>query len=292
MKIYAKKKEISKKVTIYITERRFFKINTKEFYNLKYDRVFKSILADPNNPKVLELILSDILDRDVHIMKFMTNERPVKNKLHKVNILDVLIYTDDDALINVEINTNYSESIKLRNLSYYASIYEESIKDITNRKIKTMQININHNDKSKRPKKIFHIWEDTLREKYTDYFCIIDINVDRYKELCYDKNIKGNKEHIYLVMLGANARELENLSKVDKYVKEVSDKVFIFNADGTYTKTISRDDEMKLLGKLEGYDKGVVNVAKNLLNMAMPIKKIEKATGLSKKEILKLKKND
>lgn len=93
-------------------------------------------------------------------------------------------------------------------------------------------------------------------------------------------------------MLGANASELENLSKVDKYVKEVSDKVFIFNADGTYTKTISRDDEMKLLGKLEGYDKGVANVAKNLLNIAMPVKKIEKATGLSKKEILKLKKND
>ena len=68
--------------------------------------------------------------------------------------------------------------------------------------------------------------------------------------------------------------------------------MFIFNADGTYTKTISRDDEMKLLGKLEGYDKGVVKVAKNLLNMAMPVKKIEKATGLSKKEILKLKKND
>lgn len=164
-----------------ISERSFFKIYIKEFYNLKYDRVFKSILANPDNPKVLEL--SDILDSDVHIMKFMTNERPVKNKLHKVNILDVLIYTDDDTLINVEINTNYSESIKLRNLSYYASIYEESIKDITNSKIKTIQININHNDKSKRPKKIFHIWEDNLREKYTDYFCIIDINIDRYKEL-------------------------------------------------------------------------------------------------------------
>ena len=76
----------------------------------------------------------------------------------------------------------------------------------------------------------------------------------------------------------------------------MSDKVFIFNADGTYTKTISRDDEMKLLGKLEGYDNGydesIFKIAKNLLNMAMPIKTIEKATGLSKKEILKLKKND
>ena len=76
--------------------------------------------------------------------------------------------------------------------------------------------------------------------------------------------------------------------------------MFIFNADGTYTKTISRDDEMKLLGKLEGYDngydkgydEGIFKIAKNLLNMAMPIKTIEKATGLSKKEILKLKKND
>ena len=80
--------------------------------------------------------------------------------------------------------------------------------------------------------------------------------------------------------------------------------MFIFNADGTYTKTISRDDEMKLLGKLEGYDNGydkgydkgydesVFKIAKNLLNMAMPVKTIEKATGLSKKEILKLKKND
>ncbi len=75
--------------------------------------------------------------------------------------------------------------------------------------------------------------------------------------------------------------------------------MYILNEDGSYTRTISREEDMKIIAKdreryaeEKGIEKGIKeekeNIAKSLLKKGMTIKEIAEITELSEKEIEKL----
>ena len=66
------------------------KENSK-YYSLGYDRMFKSLIANPQNPKYLNLILTDILEEPVEVVEFLPTEVKVRNKKSKLNILDIIV---------------------------------------------------------------------------------------------------------------------------------------------------------------------------------------------------------
>ena len=117
--------------------------------------------------------------------------------------------------------------------------------------------------------------------------------------------MKGEKEHIYLAMLGCNDKELDKLSKKDKLVREVRNQVYIFNEDGTLTINRTREDEIELekkfiysdgkeTGRIEGKKEGkkeeLVSVVKNMLQSGLSNKEIRKYTNISLKELNEIKK--
>lgn len=280
----------------------------KPFYTFKYDRVFKSIIGNPEDTRLLDCILSDVLDTSVKILSFLPTEAPVLKKGEKVNIMDTLVITDDKELIDVEINTNFTKAVRERNLLYYTSIYAQMAKRNHKPVIKVVQVNLNFDgNPNNPPKEIFQIMNIESKELYTDSFTIINVNIASYKKLWYDKNIKGIKDHIYLVMLGSDKEELTELSKNDKLIREVNNKMIVFNEDGTYTRLISREDDLKMVARNEGFDEGIEQgieqgvlqgvtsgieqVTKSMLEKGMKIKDIQEITKLSEKEILKIKNN-
>ena len=104
-------------------------------------------------------------------------------------------------------------------------------------------------------------------------------------------------------MLTANEAELNELSKQDELVKEFEDRMYILNHDGTFTRTISEEEDHRLLlntikeeglkeGRLEGETERNIAIAKNMLKETpeLGIEKIAMVTGLSKEEIVKLEK--
>ncbi len=58
-------------------------------------------------------------------------------------------------------------------------------------------------------------------------------------------------------MLDANEEELEKLSKEDDLIKEVKDKMLVLNDNGTFTRLISREAEMKIMENIRGERKGI-----------------------------------
>ena len=48
-------------------------------------------------------------------------------------------------------------------------------------------------------------------------------------------------------MLSANEEELNELSKQDELVKEFDKKMFILNDDGTFTRTLTEEQDKELL---------------------------------------------
>ena len=83
---------------------------------LKFDLMAKKIFGDNNNKGPIKFLLNQILGINPKDVKVLNNEivdRPYKDKKFEV---DLLVVTDDDTTIGVEINTNISKAITNRNL--------------------------------------------------------------------------------------------------------------------------------------------------------------------------------
>ena len=273
-----------------------------KFYNLSYDRVFKTIVQ--RTPRLLELILSDILDEEVEIINFVPTELPIKNKKSKVNILDILVKTKENKLINVELNSNFDKTTKERNLVYYTSLYSQKKlrgKDV-DEELEVVHVDINvFGSINEEAKRIYYVQDDN-NIRYSETFKIIAVNIAKYKDVWYHRNILGDKSHIYLVMLGANEEELESLSKHDKLIKGVNEEVEKLNKDEVFIREISLEEEAKIRermrikeakkeGLAEGIEKGVEQVAREMLENNESLDKISKYTNLSKEQINNLKNN-
>ena len=271
---------------------------------LMYDSIFKAIIANENDTRILDYILSDILEEKVHVIEFVPTELKVRRKSERVKVTDLIVEANTGKHILVELNSNFSSSTKVRNLSYYASYYSQIIERgyNYNEELDTVLINLNKESKEELAKRNYLITCVEDKSIYTKTFRIINVNLVKYKELWYDECIKGNKEHIHLVMLNANMDEIEELSKRDKVVKEYEERMLTLTKDGVVINHLSYEEEEEKLrrseiheAKDEGISEGIAeekdNIAINLLKMNMSIKDIEKATGLSEKEINRLKKN-
>ena len=209
----------------------------------------------------------------------------------------------------MELNTNFDEVTHERNLVYYTTLYSQKklrgkyIEDI-DEKLEVLHIDINFNESQKEEeKKVFYV-QNEKGIKYSESFKIITVNIAKYKHMWYDKNIKGDKTHIYLVMLDANKEELRKLAKVDKLIKGVEEEVEKLNDDFVFRREISREEEAKIReqmrvneakkeGKLEGIEEGETNkanaIAKNMLEKGYSIKEISEITNLNTEDIEKLK---
>ncbi len=279
---------------------------TSDIYlTARIDRIFKTIFVNSKDTRFMDAILSEVLDEPVKVLKFYPTELPVRNKNEKVKVLDVLLKTKDNKYLNVEVNTCFDEATRIRNFTYFTSYYSQKITrgneyDTTSEFI---QIDFNFDRKTlEKPKKVYEVLEKETLEQYVSRFKIITINLASIKEKWYDKNIKGKKNYIHLVMLSANKEELNELSKQDELVKEFDTKMFILNNDGTFTRTITEEEDRELLvntrltlAKKEALEQGQISeklkIAKSMLAQKYDLKEIMNITGLTKSEINKLQKN-
>ena len=280
------------------------KSETKEETFLMQDSIFKAIVVNEKDTRLLDYILSDILEEKVHVLKFVPTELKIRRKSERLKVTDLIVISDSGKHILVELNSNFSQSIKVRNLSYYSQIVEKSKK--YDESLETVLINLNHNSKVEIDKKTYLLKCNEDDSIYTNTFKIININLVKYKELWYDECIKGNKKHIHLVMLNANMDEMEELGKRDKVVKEFEERMLTLTKDGVVLNHLSYEEDQEKLrrseiseardeGITEGITKGIAEginkTAINMLKRNMNTKDIIEITGLSEKTIEKLKKN-
>ena len=295
----------------------------KPFYNLKYDQVFKAVVLKDEDYRFLNLILSDILEKEVEVINYEYSEIPIDNIRDKIKMLDVIVRTEDSEKINVEINTNFDNIIKERNLMYYLSLclnkYNYSKKISKSKKGKNLkweninkiiQINLNHNLLGNEPKEEIRIINTATNKIYYEDFKILNVNLERYKRLCYDKNIKGVKDHLYLVLLTANEEELKELGRQDLIAKEVGEKVLGLNDGGDLMNQEELELDAKYVymlrmekaekeghrkgkreGKIEGIKENQINIVNELLKRNISLKEIADITKLSEEEIIKIQGN-
>ena len=222
----------------------------KKYYGLKYDRVFKSVLCDEKDLEYLNKMLSYILKRDIKIKRLLNTEQKIKKYKEKLKILDALVEIETGEIIDIELNRKNDKQTKDKNLLYIASLYSQSIEKGS--KIKEVKkiylIDLEVTGRGKEGIEEYKIINPKNRKIYSEKIEIIKVNLLNYTKGWYEES--KEKEGIYLVGINANEEELKKLSKENKIIKKVSEKVFRINKEGLYERTISKEEIEEIFQKI------------------------------------------
>ena len=272
-------------------------------FNGKNDRVFKSIIS--KHPKVLEAIISQALERKIKIIELIRPELNIQNVKERVKTVDVLIKTEDNEYMVLELNTSHSLATTIRNFNYFCSFVSQRTKrgNKYDTKSKFIQLSLTYGmPKKMKLKSIAKIKTDD-GEELTPNVRFIVWNMDKLKELCYDEGDLEKYKYLHMLDI-SEIEELERLigsgDKMDKIVKEYADELISPNSDEDFVWELTAEEEREMLHNTEielaeekGIEQGIeqgknstaIEIAKNMLNDKEPLEKIVRYTNLSIDEI-------
>ena len=289
-------------------------IETKPFYTCKYDKAFKEIMMKEENFNILKKVLETILKVSIQEIKLQPLNLNTGNIHIKGKEVDLLVITEQGK-IEVEVNTYYNDYVRVRNFSYITSIYNNQVTvgEKYNEDTNIIQINLNYGVKDTEYKRVYKVRDETGKE-YIKNFCIYEINMEKLKEIWYDKNELEIEKNKYLLMLDMEISDLKKLSK-DRVVKEYMEKIEKLNEDPIFINWITKEKDEQMIkntqlyratqeginigisqGIKQGVNQGInqgmkkekILIAKSMLQENMNLELIHKITGLSKEEIKKL----
>ncbi len=212
-------------------------------------------------------------------------------------------------IINVELNTNYSEEIKIRNLHYVFKLASENTERGNKYKIgyPIIQVNLNFYN-SKYEKNIYTLYDKINKIELTDYIKIYNVGIDKYIKNYYNNDKKFTKGEEALIMLDLGKQGLEELSEKSEIVNNFKEEVVKANNDEFVVDWISREEEQKQYeevmyekglnqgkeqglsqGKQEGIEQTKIDVAKEMLELNMDLETISRVTKLAKDQIESLR---
>ena len=289
-------------------------IETKPFYTCKYDKAFKEIMMKKENFNILKKVLETILKVMIQEIKLQPLNLNTGNIHIKGKEVDLLVITEQGK-IEVEVNTYYNDYVRTRNFSYITSIYNNQVTvgEKYNEDTDIIQINLNYGIKDIEYKRVYKVRDETGKE-YIKNFSIYEINMEKLKEIWYDKNELEIEKNKYLLMLDMKISDLKKLSK-DQVVREYMEKIEKLNEDPIFINWITKEKDEQMIkntqlyratqeginigisqGIKQGVNQGInqgmkkekILIAKSMLQENMNLELIHKITGLTKEEIEKL----
>ena len=285
----------------------------------KNDIIFKRIFGHKGNEEILKDLLEGILEIKIKNVKLdLATEMLPDFYRGKSSRLDVRSELEDGTIVNVEIQTDMRGYSEKRDLGYWSELYTNSLekgKDYTDAK-KTICIWILDGEVYDFEK--YHSkWVIAEKELgKTRYFKDFEIHVIELKKFRKLDIIKPKKKEFWLWFIDHTREELvkmacysnEEVRKAkEEYDRITADKELmslviaekIDEWDKNAMIRIAREEGIER-GMKKGIKKGMekgkqeanIETAKKMLELGAEIEFIEKATGLKRGEILKLKENE
>ena len=261
-------------------------------------------------------ILEPILDKKIEELEILNPNLIQDHYKSRGQRLDLLVKTKDE-IINVELNTNYSEEVMIRNLHYIFKLASENTERGNKYKIgySIVQVNLNFYN-SKYTRSIYTLYDKINKIELTDYIKIYNVGIDKYIKNYYNNGKKFTQGEEALIMLDMGKQELEELSEKSDIVSNFKEEVIKANNDKFVVEWISREEEQKqyeevmyekglnqglseglVQGKQQGLEEGFTQGieqtnkenAKKMLELNMDLETISKITSLTIEEIKSLK---
>ena len=276
-------------------------IKIKKFYTAKHEPVFMYAAV---KKEFLIAILEPILDKKIVELKILNPNLIQDCYKRRGQRLDLLVKTKEE-IINVELNTNYSEEVMIRNLHYIFKLASENTERGNKYKVgySIIQVNLNFYN-SKYEKSIYTLYDKINKIELTDYIKIYNVGIDKYIKNYYNNDKKFTQGEEALIMLDMGKQELEELSEKSEIVNNFKEEVIKANNDEFVVDWISREEEQKQYeevmyekglnqGKQQGITQGIeqnkIEVAKEMLELNMDLETISRVTKLAKEQIESLR---
>ena len=237
-----------------------------KYYTAKSEVVFMYVALKAYT--ILKRIIEFTIDKEIEEITILNPNLITDNINSRIQKLDLLIKTKNEY-INIELNSNFGNLTKIRNLLYLFKIMlsqAEKGKNIYDLNIKTIQININFNSKIKE-KEVLGLCDLESKQPVTDFFKIYNIYVDSYVEKYYNNNKQFENGEEIIIMLGLEKEELAELAQRSEIVMEYKKLVDEVNEDKSLFKWFSQEEEREMYeealirqskedGLIEGEKKG------------------------------------
>ena len=278
------------------------------------DKYIKKLLSDPDMEEYVQKIISLVTDISLEELNqgFKMLHPDIGVGRETVDSEADLIYIYKNAYINMEINMVYSKTLDIKNYVYTNQLF---LRDISSSKdyqnvLKVIQINIDNYDRF--GKNLF-VYQSVVMESKTyiernDYLEIYDINLDYLRKVDYNNIKKDSLEYYLYFMIVEDIKKIKFMYEGDGLMERVLGKVtsmmgaidelLLYDRKKVESSSYYQDgkkDGMKeglKIGKREERVTRSMEIAKNLLNDNIDVKKVMKYTGLSKQEIKELQKDD
>ena len=279
---------------------------------LSYDRAFKSVFKI--NLDILKDFLKVIIPININdndIINLLDSEISVTSKNEYKRTVDILVVINNKIFIDIEMNKSKFEYVSSRNFSYGDIISTRVIEmgeDINNLKYKYVyQLNLNENPYEDILEDDIVLYGLKTHKIYNSNRHTLIKSLELYRKLYYNEGNTEDEVIWYTMLTARTFSELYELAskvldeeKVQRLMGGVirmsQDEFIIHEWQKEKMDALVKLNEMegakeegKNIGIEEGSNNKAKEIAKNLLNMKMSIEDISKATGLTVKEIEKIR---
>ena len=278
------------------------------------DRIFKLILTDPDAKPVLVDLISSILGRGVKEVAVRNNELPKNDTEEKAERFDVNCTLDDGTQMDLEMQASHieeyadgqHENLKSKSVYYLCDLHaSQSAKGVKryDRLAQTWQVTFCSYTVFPQRKEFlnsFSLRHDVDNSQFSDALHVVFVELSKLKDIL-SKPVTEMTDIEKWALFFKYADEEKCRKKMNeviasKEVMQMAGKVLMSVSQDERERAVFRSrrmyqtDLMSNLATAEdrGVQKGIITVAKNLLQMGYSVEDIQAATGLSGKEIAKL----
>lgn len=302
------------------------RIPLEKLMDLKVDYAFKQVFGSERNKHITIVFLNAILQRTgrntIKEVSFVNNEYSGEHVDDKQSRLDIVVKTQSDELINVEIQLSNQHNMVKRTLYYWSKLYTSQLRKGMgyHRLLPTITINICNFtvfNEFEKYHNTFRLYEDETKQPIPMDDNVLEIHfieMNKFLKMWHNDQLNPLDDILarWLLLLGmVDARkkkvydeiyrELEELAMKDEHLldafnvwEELSQSPEYVLAYQSRLKYIldeeAKYDHAKHEGIEQGIEQGILKVAKELIALGLDIETIQKATGLTKEEIEALKK--
>ena len=237
-------------------------------------------------------------------MELLPKKLRKKYKEEKYGILDVRVRLREGEQLNIEMQSIAYDYWQERSLFYLGKMYVDQIHEGEDYDKLKKCIHVGILDftlfEHERYYSCFHIWEDTIRDMYSDKFEIHVLELPKLAKYEYPQTELLRWAQFF----GARSREeIEVLAEKDEYIHKAYDKLEEISADEEKRleyeerqKAIRDHRHMLASGRREGLREGLregkhehaVEMARKMLEDKLPIEKIAEYSGLSPEDVHRL----
>lgn len=267
------------------------------------DFIFKKVFGEKGNEDILIAFINAVLKRTkkelIVEVEIIENKQLTKELiLDKTGIIDVRAKTLKGENIDIEVQLTDQGNMDKRTLFYWGKMYLENIKqgqDYTSLE-KVITINILDFEflGTENYQSSFHLWEDIEKDyMLTDVVEIHFLELPKFRNK-KDKDYRENAIERWLMFLEKDISEttLKELMSLDTAIEKAEQKIEYLSSDEEamriyYERERSLHERANMISSAE--ERKAVEIAKNLLNMNIPVEQIALATGLTEEEINKIR---